>query len=195
MNIRKATKADAPAISGHLFLAMEDILYEFIRMKNPAKAKECLAYFVARENNQYSFQNCWVAEKDAEILGSINSYDGAKLDLLRAPVVQYIRTHFNENFNPEKETQPGEYYIDSFGVSIPHQGKGIGTELLQFVIHQYTIEQQQTLGLLVDEDNPAAKKLYLKLGFKPVGRKTLVGKMMVHLQIKSIKPTSANPNN
>ncbi|PSR14407.1 MAG: GNAT family N-acetyltransferase [Bacteroidetes bacterium] len=195
MNIRTATKEDAPAISEQLFLAMEDILYEFIGVKNQEKAKACLGYFVKRENNLYSFQNCLVAEKDDEILGSINLYDGAKSDLLRAPVLQHIRTHFNENFNPEKETQPGEYYIDSFGVSIPQQGKGIGTELLQFVINKYTLEQQQTLGLLVDEDNPAAKKLYLKLGFKPVGRKTLVGKMMVHLQIKSIKPTTANPNN
>ena len=46
-------------------------------------------------------------------MGSINIYDGANLELLRAPIVQYIKKHFNGDFNPEKETQQGEYYIDS----------------------------------------------------------------------------------
>ena len=46
------------------------------------------------------------------------------------------------------------------------------------------IENQQTLGLLVDEANPLAEKLYLKLGFEFVGHKELVGKKMKHLQRK-----------
>ena len=187
MKIRKAKKEDSNAISEHLFLAMEDIIYAFIGAENQKKAKELLTWFVAREGNQYSFQNCWVAEREHEILGAVCIYDGAELELLREPVIQYVKTHFNENFNPEKETQQGEYYIDSFGVSSDHQGKGVGTKILQFVINKYTIENQQTLGLLVDENNPDAKKLYLKLGFKPVGRKVLAGKMLEHLQINATR--------
>lgn len=184
MIIRKANAQDSPIISEHLFLAMEDLLYEFIGIKNEMKAKEFLLYFVEKENNQYSFQNCFVAEDKNEILGSINIYDGANLEPLRAPIVQYVKKYFNINFNPEKETQQGEYYIDTFGVSPNQQGKGVGTKILQYIIKSYTIENQQTLGLLVDEKNPGAEKLYLKLGFECVGRKVLIGKKMKHLQRK-----------
>lgn len=183
MIIRKATIEDSNIISEHLFLAMEDILYEFIGVKDSKKAREFLLYFVRKENNQYSFQNCLVAESTFGIEGSINIYDGAKLEMLREPIIQYIKKHFNTNFNPENETQQGEYYIDSFGVSTNRQGKGVGTKLLQFVIETYS-NNQQTLGLLVDEENPKAEKLYLNLGFEIVGRKVLAGKKMKHLQRK-----------
>lgn len=184
MIIRKATFEDSFAISEHLFLAMEDILYAFIGEKNSKKAKELLLSFVEKEDNQYSYQNCLVAEHMKEITGAVNIYDGAKADRLTEPIVQYIRTHFDINFNPEKETQQGEYYIDSFGVSPHLQGKGVGTQILKFIIKEYVDNNQLTLGLLVDEENPLAEKLYLRLGFEFAGQKVLAGKKMKHLQRK-----------
>jgi ribosomal protein S18 acetylase RimI-like enzyme len=56
--------------------------------------------------------------------------------------------------------------------------------MFQFLIDEYVHKRDKTLGLLVDKDNPDAKKLYLKLGFEIVGEKTLVGKNMEHLQFK-----------
>jgi ribosomal protein S18 acetylase RimI-like enzyme len=185
MVIRRAKKEDSTIVSEHLFLAMEDILYEFIGVEDTEKAKEFLLYFVARENNQYSYQNCFVAESANGIEGSLNIYDGGELDRLREPVIQHIKKQFNSDFRPEDETQQGEYYIDTFGVSPHRQRKGVGTKLLQYVIQEYG-SKQQTLGLLVDEDNPKAEKLYLNLGFKLVGRKVLAGKRMKHLQLKPI---------
>ena len=184
MIIRKATLKDAPAIAPLLVLAMEDILYKFINETNYTKAKAFLLHFIAQENNQYSYQNCWLAEEENQIIAAVNLYDGAKLQQLRATIMEYVKTHFNPNFNPEDETQSGEFYIDSLGVAPNQQGKGIGSKLLLFLIDEYVAKNQQTLGLLVDEDNPAAKKLYLKLGFKTVGKKTLVGKNLEQLQIK-----------
>ncbi len=185
MVIRKATIEDSKVISEHLFLAMEDILYKFIGVKSVEAAKEFLLYFVRQVNNQYSFQNCWVAESIDGIEGAINIYNGADLEMLREPVIQYVKKHFDTTFNPEKETQAGEYYIDSFGVNPNSQGRGVGTKILQSVIDIYESDQQ-TLGLLVDEYNPGAEKLYLKLGFEFVGRKVLAGKKMKHFQRKPL---------
>lgn len=184
MIIRKATINDSKDIATYLLLAMEDIVYKFIGEENYNKAKEFLLHFIEKENNQYSYQNCYVVEEDNEIVAAVNIYDGAKLHLLREPIAQYVRTHYNKNFNPEDETQKGEFYIDTLGVSPKCQGKGIGSKLLQFLIDEYVTKKHKTLGLLVDEVNPNAKKLYLKLGFKSVGVKTLVGKRLEHLQIK-----------
>jgi ribosomal protein S18 acetylase RimI-like enzyme len=105
---------------------------------------------------------------------------------LRQPVIEYIKSRFNQDFNPQDETQAGEYYIDSLGVDPDQQGKGIGTKLLRFIIDEYVNTHHQTLGLLVDEENPEAKRLYLALGFKHAGKKVLFGKSMEHLQVKSV---------
>jgi ribosomal protein S18 acetylase RimI-like enzyme len=184
MIIRKARFEDAAHIAPILLLAMEDIVYKFIGRKDFDSAKDFLLYFVEKQNNQYSYQNCFVAEEENEIIGAVNVYDGALLAKLRTPVIEYVRAHFNPDFNPEDETQDGEVYIDALGVDPKYQGKGIGSKLLQFLIQEYGHQKQQPLGLIVDEDNPSAKKLYIKLGFSAVGKKILVGKNLEHLQYK-----------
>ena len=164
---------------------MEDIVYQFIGKKDFLAAKNLLLHFVKQEQNQYSYQNCWVVEYNDKIIAAINCYDGANLIQLREPVKQYIKTNFNIDFNPEDETQAGEYYIDSLGVDPEWQGKGIGSELLKYIIEKYVVQSGHTIGLLVDNDNPNAKRLYQKLGFKTVGKKILVGKQLEHFQIKN----------
>lgn len=184
MIIRKAQITDAPYIAPILFLAMDEILYQFIAKKDTVAAQDFLLHFVKKENNQYSFENCFVAEENNEIIGAVNLYNGSDLEILRKPIIDYVIKHFNPDFDPEAETTAGEYYIDSLGINPKYQGKGIGSKILQFLIEEYVLKNQQTLGLLVEEDNPNAKKLYLKLGFKIVGQQTLVGKKLEHLQFK-----------
>jgi ribosomal protein S18 acetylase RimI-like enzyme len=183
IEIRKATLNDAETIATYLLLAMQDIVYKFIREEDPLQAKAFMLHFVKKEYNQYSYQNCWVAENGKEVLAAVNIYDGADLIELRKPVIQHIQSRFNVDFQPDDETQAGEYYIDSLGVHPSHQGKGIGTTLLAFLIEEYTRKNGQTLGLLVDKDNPSARRLYLNLGFKIAGEKVLFGKYMEHLQM------------
>lgn len=183
MLIRKALQSDAKSISDCLFIAMDDILKTFVESSDPEVAKKFLLQFIEQRQNQYSWENCHVGEFDNEIVCAINIYRGADLQMLRQPVVDFVQKHYNADFSPEYETQIGEYYIDSFGVNPDHQGRGFGSTMLQQMIQKYVIENKQTLGLLVDIDNPNAKKLYSKLGFEPVGFKTLAGKTLEHLQI------------
>jgi GNAT superfamily N-acetyltransferase len=183
MIIRKAVKEDSKAIATLLLLAMEDIVYQFINQNNYETALDFMLHFVQKENNQYSHENCFVTEENGQVVAAVNLYDGAKLQLLRTPVINYVRVHYNKDFSPEDETQTGEYYIDTLGVLPSQQGKGIGSCLLSFLIDQYVKQSHHTLGLLVEENNPGAKMLYLKLGFCVVGTKTLVGKKLEHLQI------------
>ena len=182
--VRKATLHDSEIIATYLSLPMKDILYNFIGEEDPEKAREFMLHFVARENNQYSYQNCWVVEDNMKVVAAINLYNGALLSELRQPVIEYLRSKLNNDFNFEDETQAGEYYIDSLSVNPNQQSKGIGTKLLRFVIDEYVNKRSQTLGLLVDEINPNAKNLYLKLGFKSAGTRILFGKNMEHLQLK-----------
>lgn len=183
MIIRKAAFKDSERVSIYLLLAMKDIVHEMIGIRDDGKAKEFMLQLTKRKNNQYSYENCWVAEEDNEVIAAVNLYDGAKLNELRAPVIQYVKNQFDKDLVLEDETQAGEYYIDALGVDPNQQGKGIGSKIMRFLIEEYVNKSQQTLGLLVDNENPQAKKLYLRLGFELVGKKVFVGKNMEHLQI------------
>ena len=185
MLIRKATLQDATAIADYVLLAMEDILYEFIKEKNRDKAKTILLQFIKQPKNQYSYENCWVIEENQKVLGAALVYDGARLHELRTPFLKEIRAKYNPEFAPEDETEAGEYYIDCLGVHPDYQGKGLGSSLLHFLIETFVMQQNKTLGLLVEKENPGAQKLYLKLGFQIKGEKRLAGKLLNHLQIKN----------
>lgn len=183
MNIRKATRNDSPFVAEYLLLAMADIVFKFIGENDLVKAKRFMNYFTEREDNQYSYQNCWVVENENGVVAAACIYDGGKLAELRKPVLEFIQNNYIKNLEVEEETRQGEFYIDSLGVKSSEQGKGIGTALVQYLISEYVVKKNLTLGLLVEPDNFKARKVYLKLGFKPVGMKTLVGKHMEHLQL------------
>ena len=184
ITIRQASVNDAEAIASCLLLAMDTIMYQFIGEENERKAEAFLAYFANKENNQYSYQNCWVAEKENIIIAAANIYDGATLEELRLPVLQYLKKEFGNDINPEDETEAGEFYIDSIGVQTDERGKGVGSQMLQFLVDEYAVRRGKNLGLLVEEANASAKRLYIRLGFKRVGEKIFMGKKMEHLQLK-----------
>lgn len=185
MTIRKAKFEDSKAIAPLMMLAMKDIVFQFIGENSTEKASEFLETLIHEKANQYSYENCWVMESKDQIIAVANIYDGAKLQELRMPVAETIKLRFHRDFNPEDETQAGEFYIDCIGVNPDQQGKGVGSKILQFLIDEYVHKKNKTIGLLVDNDNPNARKLYLKLGFEVMGEKTLTGKKMEHLQFKN----------
>lgn len=162
---------------------MEDIVFHFIGENSKEKAAQLLENLIRKTASQYSYTNCWVMEEDGEIIAAAVVYDGAKLHELRKPVAEEIKTMFNKDFCPEDETRAGEFYIDCIGVNPQQQRKGFGSKLLRFLIDEYAYKKYLTLGMLVDKDNPDAKKLYLRLGFKAVGEQTLAGNKMEHLQL------------
>ncbi|WP_440122140.1 GNAT family N-acetyltransferase [Tenacibaculum sp. Ill] len=184
MIVRKATTKDTKEIASYMLLAMEDIVYKFIGESSTEKALHFLESLIIQENNQYSYENCWVIDSDNKTIAATNIYNGADLKELRKPVASLLKKMFNQELTYEDETQSGEYYIDCIGVNPNYQGKGIGSKILQFLINEYVHKKNETLGLLVDKENPNARKLYLKLGFKVVGEKVLAGKEMEHLQIQ-----------
>lgn len=182
MRIRPASKSDAVQIAELMNLAMLEITQQFIGEEDHSKANDFLAHFIALEKNQYSYENIFVAEVDDIILGQISLYDGALLHAIRKPIWDKIKLDHGIDYWAEDETQAGEIYLDTIGVSPLAQGKGIGKKLLQFAIEEFVIKQQKVLGLLVDKDNPNAKRLYEKVGFKVVNEVHIFGKTMEHLQ-------------
>lgn len=162
---------------------MEQIVYSFIGKSDRDEALQFLTHFIGTANNQYSYQNCYVAEEADQLLGQLCLYPGEQLEYLRQPILDYLLQTYNQKISLANETQAGERYIDTIAVGAHAQGKGIGKLLLQYVIDRWVHQEQQTLGLLVAVSNPSAKKLYLNQGFKVVGTLHIFGYDMEHLQI------------
>lgn len=185
MKFRKATIQDASTIAKCLFLAMKEIVFYYVGSESESKAHSFLETLVRQEGNQYSFENCWILENEENmIVAASNVYDGANLHILRAPVFKLAEDLYQTNLEQiGDETVSGEMYIDCIAVLPGHQGSGYGTILLQNLIEVYVNQQDLTLGLLVDLDNPNAQRLYERLGFGAKGKKLFAGKWLEHMQI------------
>ncbi|MEO6149798.1 MAG: GNAT family N-acetyltransferase [Mucilaginibacter sp.] len=182
--IRQALPTDAPIIAQLIVAAMGELAAKFINGTDPAKALPLFEHFAAMTANQYSYDCTLVYEDETGVCGIISGYNGGDLDILRADFLKYIRTVYNNTYQPENETGPGEFYIDCLAVMPQHRGKGIGKQLISALIDKAKTLGQNTVGLLVNQGNPKAEKLYLELGFQKVGETVLLGTFNNHLQIK-----------
>lgn len=184
MIIRPAKKSDADIVPELMLQAMEEIIFNFIGKNDIEEAIHFLTKFFSEPNNQYSFENTFVIEdEEKNIIGSLTAYNGDDLDKLRAPVLKYMKEHYNITLQPENETEGNEYYLDTVSVSPSHQGQGIGSLLLKHGIEFAKQNGYSQVGLLVDLDNPNAQRLYEKLGFQ-LGKETqLVGGSYNHMYI------------
>lgn len=182
MQIRKAKKEDADQIAELMILAMTEIVYQFIGKEDYEEGKKFLRDLIQEDNNQYSYQYIFVAEDQNKILGQLCLYPGGLLKSLRQPVLDRIKAIYNNDYSVSDETQEGEIYIDTLAVNTAAQGKGVGKLLIQFAIEEFVHKNQEPLGLLVDNDNPNAKRLYEKMGFTVQNDVSIFGKKMEHMQ-------------
>lgn len=164
--IRPATPNDAPAAIQLLFLAMEDIARKISGTNDMQVVTHIFEHLFREPGNQYSFENTLLYDAGNGVSGMIVGYDGGKLHQLRKPVLDYIRWQTGAGVCPEDETQPGEFYLDSIAVAPGNQGKGIGGQLIDAAVARAAGEGMRKAGLLVSTDNPAAQRLYERMGFK-----------------------------
>ena len=180
--IRTATPSDAPFVAPLMFQAMSEIVFKLIQREDPHESVRFLERLFMEQNNQYSYENTLVYEKDKQILGSLVYYNGAHIDPLSQSVFDFVKASYGHNIRLEKETQAGEYYIDTLSVSPKAQGKGIGSSLLLHLKEQL---KGETIGLLVSMENPQAEKLYQRMGFAYADMKMLAGAPYKHLIYQS----------
>ncbi len=187
IQVRPAEKNDSEAVARLLMMAWP--MDSFLEM-NPGMTEDDFALiiksFVEAEDTLYSYRNTIVAVRGEEIAGAMNGYDGALYEMLKKPVTDDFRRRFPDSssgFGLVKETQAGEFYLDSIGVNPAMRSMGIGSRLFSAMLERAAGLGFTKAGLIVDVDKPKAEALYLRLGFKTVGYRDFMGHPMKHMQI------------
>ena len=179
--IRKARKEEASAIAELFMLAwpVEEILESNgITYHQLHKSMTTIA---GSEQTLYSYENTFVAEVDGKIVGAMCAYDGADYQSLKQPIVDILGP--DSGFAQLKETEEGEFYLDSVGVIEEYRGRGIGSKLFAAQIERGKSLGHKVVGLIVDVDKPQAEALYTRLGFKHLDNKDFFGHPMKHMVI------------
>jgi len=185
--IRPALPSDSKKVAKLIVQAMGDLAMKFCNSDRPEIAISLFEHFFYLTDNQYSFKNTLVYENAEGVVGTIGAYDGAKLEIYRKPFFDYLAEHFGlVNFNPESETGPGEFYLDTISVDPSAQGKGIGKLLIVAGIDWAGKLRHKKVGLLVDVNNDRALKLYQNMGFEIVEEKPFMGSLYYHMVHKII---------
>lgn len=153
-----------------------------------ADFEQMMVRLVGMEKSQYSYRNTLVAVDEADpdgqrtLAGICVSYDGALLHALRRAFIVEAKAAFGIDYSDmADETAAGELYADSLCVRRDYRGQGIASQLLN-----RTVEKGRAMGLptglLVDDGNPKAERLYTRLGFRVVGTDTWGGHSMKRMQ-------------
>lgn len=180
--IRKAKKNDSDAIAKVVLLAIGVDIDNLSQYTSPFNY-ELIKTLAEREDSQYSYKNCFVAEENKEVVGAICSYDGSKLYELRLALFEELQRRgaiLDKKITDECES--GELYIDSLAVFKEYRGRGIAKQLIAKVEAKSKEIGIPLLGLLVDKENPNAAKLYTSLGFEPVNEREFLEIPMIHMQ-------------
>ncbi len=183
LNIRKATKDDAPLIAKVVAMAIGEEGSKHYCGDNHQSVLEEIARL---ENSQYSYKNTIVAEVDGMPAGAAVAYDGADLYKLRDVTLKHIFDRTGKMHNIEDETDATEVYLDSIAVLPEYRGLGIGKRLLLALKEIASKEHGKNLGLLVDFENPDAERLYKSVGFERMNVKDFLGHKMWHLVIRQM---------
>ncbi len=146
--------------------------------------KELFSRLAARDDSQYSYKNTLVAiTPDGERAGAVVSYDGEKLYGLRQAFIDEANRIMGWNLTQKvftDETSPDEVYLDSLMVTPENRNSGLGSQLIH-AAREKAREIGKPLGLLVAFNNPNARKLYDKLGFREAGIRPFAGVDMQHM--------------
>lgn len=186
VTILPARKADAPHIARAIVMAIGPEI-ELTLAGSPERrhlVTEMFQTLAERSDTQYSYLNSQIAlAPDGRVAGVLVSYDGAGLVEMRRHFFNAAREILGLEFpgDMEPETDGGEIYLDSLAVFPEWRGRGIASRLIAAAEARHRTAGKP-LGLLVDTDNPRARQLYERLGFREIGLRPFAGVTMHHMQ-------------
>jgi ribosomal protein S18 acetylase RimI-like enzyme len=171
---RTATTEDCYELARLFCIAssgVADYMWSRLAPKYPGLTPlEIGAHRFAREERDFSYKNCVVAEQDGAVIGMLFTFpieEGQEADEDDEPTDPILKPY-------EELEIPGSFYICALALLPGFRGRGVGTKMLSIAREQAYERGFGTLSLLVFEQNEGAVKLYERNGFKVAGRAPVV---------------------
>ncbi|EIS8277385.1 GNAT family N-acetyltransferase [Listeria monocytogenes] len=183
--IRQAKKSDAPKIAPLLLVIWKDMELPILEVETEEAITNALIEAIQTEDYRYSYRHLHVYEKDEDIAGVLAGYPGEiepEIDHAWNAIAKKYGITYDEPIFVDKETFPGEWYLDSIVTNEKYRGHGVGTALLAKLTEIAAADGEKVVGLNCDKGNPHAKRLYERLGFHVTGETTLSGHDYEHMQ-------------
>jgi ribosomal protein S18 acetylase RimI-like enzyme len=192
--IRPAVPGDAPKAVPLILEAIGSIAFILTGTNDRKQAELILGRFFRDKDNRVSYQNALVLEdspehgandplaKTRDVVGVALIYDGSIARRLDEPLEQAaIQKSGLPDYHIPTEAEPSEFYLDTVSVDSKCRGRGFGRDLIEASCEHARKLGYHRLGLLVDIDNPGAKRLYERLEFRIEGRKQIAGAEYLHM--------------
>lgn len=144
------------------------------------KALGSLSCLISEQGNMFGLANVTVYKENNTIVGVIVGHSGKDEKLFRKTErkafiksVGRLRTfHYYMMIVPvlkwlmKLKNNENEFYISNIGVDENYRGRGIGTELIKYIISEQQNKGIEKIYLDVEGKNINAIKLYENLGFR-----------------------------
>lgn len=183
--IRSARAEDAAALAPLILHVLEAMELPFLTIHGIETTLSLLTTAIQAAEYRFGYARSIVKILNGGIVGVASGYpseDEAQVDLPFAVALQQHRLDPALHLFTDAESYPNEWYLDTIAVAPAWRGRGIGAALLDALPAYARAAGKQRIGLNVDEANPAARRLYLRHGYQPVGSRILSGHRYEHLQ-------------
>ena len=167
---RDAEKTDAKAIAALYRLAaggVADVVWEAFR-EGDEDVVEAGARRYARDGEDFSYQNCALAEARGRTVGLLHAFpmhadpdfDPSDMDPVLRPYAEL--------------EEPDSYYIAGLALRPEARGRGIGTKMLRLAELRALTRGLSKLSLIAFEENKKAVRLYERLGYRTTDSRDVV---------------------
>ncbi len=173
VTFRPATASDARVIAQLFQISSEGVAdYIWSTLKQPSDDDIELIDIgeqrYAREDADFSYTNCDIAEMDGEPVGMLHAYYMGS-DVGDPPVDS------DPILRPYLELEePNSLYISGLAIYDKFRGLGIGTRLLDFAYKRARAEGLKKISLICFNENVGAYRLYQREGFTDRAKRTVV---------------------
>ncbi len=165
------------------------------------KTADFLRFSLQDEQGEHGWGHHVVAVHDDQVVGAGACYDGTQarghtLDALRKIFGHYGLWRgpgvIRRGLQIERVVRPPRgdlHYIGHLGVTKDWRGRGVGTQLVEFLLNEGRARKSPRAALDVSIENPQAQALYERLGFEVTGEteanlKSAFGRVVAHRRME-----------
>ncbi|HUT48434.1 MAG TPA: GNAT family N-acetyltransferase [Alphaproteobacteria bacterium] len=173
-HFRPARREDARTIAEFYRIASDGVSdYVWSKLADPGEdLLEVGARRYARENTEFSYQNCELAEMDGAVVGMLLGYRMPAPEPSDEPVDDPILAGLSQL------EIPGSFYIAGIAVSPALRSAGIGSALMARAHDRARAGGMSQTSLIAFDPNPAVR-LYERLAYRTVDRRPVVAHPLI----------------